>query len=73
MVFAYNLLNWFRRVCLPEPWQRLTLPTIRQRLLLIPAELVRPQGKPVLKLPESFPYQEEFASTLKRIERLRFP
>ncbi len=73
VVFAYNLLNWFRRVCLPEPWQRLTLPTIRQRLLLIPAELVRPQGKPVLKLPESFPYQEEFASTLKRIERLRFP
>jgi hypothetical protein len=73
VVFAYNLLNWFRRICLPEPWQRLTLPTIRQRLLLIPGELVRPQGKPVLKLPQSFPYQEEFLTTLKRIAHLRFP
>lgn len=73
VVFAYNLLNWFRRLCLPEPWQRLTLPTIRQRLLLIPGELVRPQGKPVLKLPHSFPYQEEFLSTLKRITHLRLP
>lgn len=29
VVFTYNLLNWFRRFSLPEPWQRLTLPTIR--------------------------------------------
>ena len=73
VVFAYNLLNWFRRFCLPEPWQRLTLPTIRQRLLLIPGELVRPQGKPVLKLPQSFPYQEEFLATQRRIKHLRLP
>ena len=73
MVFAYNLLNWFRRFCLPAPWQRLTLPTIRQRLLVIPGELVRPQGKPVLKLPESFPYQEEFLATARRIKHLKLP
>jgi hypothetical protein len=73
VVFAYNLLNWFRRFCLPEPWQRLTLPTIRQRLLVIPGELVRPQGKPMLKLPQSFPYQEEFFAIQRRIEHLRFP
>ncbi len=71
VVFAYNVLNWFRRLCLPDPWQRLTLPTIRQRLLLIPGELVRPQGRPVLKLPHSFPYQDEFLNTLKRVHRLR--
>jgi len=73
VVFAYNLLTWFRRLCLPDTWQRLTLPTIRQRLLLIPGELVRPQGKPLLKLPQSFPYQEEFFGTLKRIKLLKFP
>jgi len=72
VVFAYNLLNWFRRFCLPEPWHRLTLPTIRQRLLVIPGELVRPQGRPVLKLPRSFPYQEEFFATQRQIEHLRF-
>lgn len=73
VVFAYNLLNWFRRLCLPEAWQRFTLPTIRQRLLLIPGELVRPQGRPVLKLPQSFPYQDEFLSTMNRVKHLRFP
>ena len=73
VVFAYNLLNWFRRFCLPDPWQRLTLPTIRQRLLVIPGELVRPQGKPVLKLPASFPYQEEFLATSRRITHLKLP
>jgi|MudIll2142460700_1097286.scaffolds.fasta_scaffold57556_1 hypothetical protein len=73
VVFAYNLLNWFRRFCLPEPWQRLTLPTIRQRLLLVPGELVRPQGRPLLKLPHSFPYQDEFLGTLRRIRHLKLP
>jgi len=73
VVFAYNLLNWFRRFCLPEPWQRLTLPTIRQRLLVIPAELVRPQGKPVLKMPQSFPYQQEFFAISDRIKHLKLP
>ncbi len=73
VVFAYNLLTCFCRFCLPEPWQRLTLPTIRQRLLLIPGELGRLQGRPALKLPQSFPYQEEVAATQRRIERLRFP
>lgn len=72
VVFAYNLLNWFRRFCLPESWQRLTLPTVRQRLLLIPGELVRPHGKPLLKLPQSCPYQDEFVTTLKRIQLLEF-
>jgi len=73
VVFAYNLLNWFRRFCLPGPWQRLTLPTIRQRLLIIPGELVRPQGKPVLKLSQSFPYQQEFFATSRRIKHLKLP
>jgi len=73
VVFAYNLLNWFRRFCLPTPWQRLTLPTIRQRLLLVPGELVRPQGRPLLKLPQSFPYQDEFLATLRRIKHLKLP
>jgi Transposase DDE domain group 1 len=73
VVFAYNLLNWFRRFCLPEPWQRLTLPTIRNRLLVIPAELVRPQEKPVLKLPQSFPYQQEFFAISEQIKHLKLP
>jgi hypothetical protein len=71
VVFAYNLLNWFRRLCVPPPLQRWSLRTLRHQLLLIPAELVRPQGNPTLKLPGNFPHQHAFWATLKQLERLR--
>ncbi len=70
VVFAYNLLNWFKRFCVPPEWQRLTLQTLRQRLLLIPAELVRPQGRAVLKMPRSYPHKAAFLKTLRRIAAL---
>ena len=71
VVFAYNLLNWFRRLCVPPELQRWTLGTLRNQLLLIPGELVRPEGVPTLKLPASFPLQRAFWDTLKRIDRFR--
>lgn len=73
VVFAYNLLNWFKRFCVPPEWQRLTLQTLRQRLLLIPAELVRPQGRAVLKMPRSYPHKAAFLKTLRRIAGLQLP
>ena len=71
VVFAYNLPNWFRRQCVPPELQRWTLGTLRNQLLLIPGELVRPQGVPTLKLPASFPLQRAFWDTLKRIDQFR--
>lgn len=73
VVLAYNLLNWFKRFCVPAEWQRLTLPTLRHRLLLIPAELVRPQGRAVLKMPRSYPHKAAFLKTLQRIADLNLP
>jgi hypothetical protein len=70
VVLAYNLLNWFRRLCLPPKLQRWTLGTIRNQLLLIPGELVRPQGVPTLKLPESFPHQDVFREALRKVDKL---
>lgn len=71
--FAYNLLNWFKRLCLPEPFKRASLITIRNKLLAIPGELVWPQGAPLLKLPASFRHQEAFKKTLLQIRRLKLP
>lgn len=48
--------NFIRDLCLPTDWQRLNLQTIRNRLFLVPAQLLRPQGRPVLSLPNSYPY-----------------
>jgi hypothetical protein len=73
VLFAYNLLNWFKRFCLPEPYNRRSLQTIRRDLLAIPGELVRPQGIPTIRLPASYPYRNLFLKTLNRIHRLRLP
>src|SRR5512136_1248391 len=58
VLFAYNLINWFKRLCLPPDWQRFNLQTIRSRLFLVPAQLLRPQGRPTLSLPSSYPYAQ---------------
>ena len=71
VLFAYNLINWFRRLCLPEDWQRFNLQTIRNRLFLVPAQFLRPQGRPMLSLPESYPYAKTFLQILKNIKKMR--
>lgn len=48
-MLAYNLVTWFRRLCLPEDWQSSTLSTIRHHLLLMPGEFVRSHNVPTLR------------------------
>jgi hypothetical protein len=43
-------LNWFKRLAAPPGWQHMTLQRIRQRLLFVPAQLVRPAGTPTLRI-----------------------
>jgi hypothetical protein len=69
VLFAYNLLVWFKELYLPREWKRINIQTLRNRLLWVPALLVRPQGRPTLRLPRSYPYQQQFLQTLHRIER----
>jgi len=69
ILLAYNLTQWFQRLCLPPEWQSLNLQTIRNRLLVIPAQLIRPQGRPVLNLPNSYPYTKTFLQILKNIKK----
>ena len=73
VLFAYNLLNWFKRLCVPAHLQRATLQRLRQRLFLVPSQLVRPGGVPTLRIAPSYPYVADFLETLRRIRRLRSP
>jgi Transposase DDE domain group 1 len=73
VLLAYNLLNWFKRLCAPTHLQRATLQRLRQRLFLVPSQLVRPGGVPTLRLAPSYPYAADFLETLRRIRRLRSP
>ena len=71
LLFSYNLINWFKRLWLPRECHRLTLKTLRARLLLIPGELTRTDNRPTLKLPANFLYKDAFNYALKKIEKFR--
>jgi len=76
VLFACNLVNWFKRCGVPATLQCATIPTLRERLLCVPASLSRPQGKVTLSLPAGYPYREEFqqtSRTIRRLPRFNFP
>ena len=69
-LLAYNLMTWFKRLCLPEDWQPFTLSTLPHRLLMMPAEFVRSHNVPTLKFPNNSPNQHVFEFAMKKIKRL---
>ncbi len=71
VLLAYNLLNWFKRLCAPPSLQRATLQRLRHRLFVVPSQLVRPGGVPTLRVAPSYAYETDFRETLRRIARLR--
>jgi hypothetical protein len=71
LLFAYNLVHWFKRLCLPKDYLYATLDTIRTDFLVLPAKLTNRGGRNVLILPHDYHYQEQFKVALKKIERLR--
>ncbi len=70
-LLAYNLVIWFKRLCLPEDWQSFTLSTLRHRLLMMPGELVRTQHIPTLKFPKNSPNRDVFEFAMKKIKKLK--
>jgi hypothetical protein len=70
LLFSYNLINWFKRLCLPTEFHNMTLKTLRTRLLLIPGELIKPDNRPTLKLPANLLYKHAFEYAIKKIEKL---
>jgi hypothetical protein len=71
LLLAYNLINWFKRICLPPEFQNATLQTLRQQILLMPAQLVRTGNRPQLNLPASGHREVAWLHALRTIERLR--
>jgi len=71
LLLAYNLVNWFKRLCLPPEFQNATLQTVRQRILLMPAQLRRTDNRPRLLLPVSGPREAAWKYALQHIQQLR--
>jgi len=71
LLFAFNLVHWFKRLCLPKEYLHVTLDTIRTDFLVLPAKLTKEGSKNVLVLPHDYHHQKEFTNALKTIDRLR--
>ncbi len=73
VLLSYNLLNWFKRLCAPAHLQRATLQRLRERLFLVPSQLVRPRRVTTLRLASSYAFAADFLEMLNQIRRLRPP
>lgn len=71
LLFAYNIVNWFKRICLPKKFQNATLQTIRTELLVLPARLVKSGSKNVLKLPAEYISKQTLNHIIRKIERMK--
>ena len=72
LLFAYALMNWFKRLCLPLGDQSMTLATLRRELLMLPGELVRTGNIPTLRLPPSEADPEVIQHVFNRISKFKF-
>jgi hypothetical protein len=73
VLFAFNLVHWFKRLCLPAHYAKATIETVRSDFLMLPAKLVNRGRRNVLQLPKDYHYQKEFLSAAKAVEKLRIP
>lgn len=71
LLLAFNIINWFKWLCLPEEYQYVALQTIRERLLSVPARLTRTNNKNRLKFPAGYPYEDMFHIAVKNIQRMK--
>jgi hypothetical protein len=71
LLFAYDVVHWFKRLCLPAEYLHATVETVRSDFLVLPAKLTSRAGRNVLQLPKDYHYQKAFLEAAKRIKKLR--
>lgn len=71
LLLAYNLVHWFKRLCLPQDQLRTTVETLRHQLLGLPGKLVCRSGSNVLVLPRQYPHQAEFLAAEARVRKIK--
>lgn len=71
LLFAYNIVNWFKRTCLPAKFQNATLQTIRTEFLVLPARLIKSGSKNVLKIPARYISKQTLEQIMHKIEKIK--
>lgn len=69
VLFAYNMVHWFKRLYLPSDYHTTTVETIRSHFLVIPAKLSKKGSRNILHLPKDYHYRREFEQVHKMLNR----
>jgi hypothetical protein len=69
-VLAHNLTRWTAALGGTTSDQLIVAKTFRNRLLAIPGRIVRPGGRPRLRLPAHWPWADQFLTTLAQLRTL---
>lgn len=69
ILWAYDLVLAFQKLCLPPEVQHWNISTLRRELWWLPAEWVRCGNRNLLVLPEKYPRQELFAQIQRSATR----
>ena len=73
LLLAYNLVHWFKRLCLPDVYAGTTVETIRQEFLVLPGKLAKHGSRNVLQLPRDYDHREIFLQAARKLAALRLP
>ena len=73
LLLAFDLMNWFKRLCLPAEYLRATLESVRTDFLVLPAKLIRSGHRNVLQLPRDYHHREAFVRAWKKVNALKQP
>jgi len=71
LLFAFDLVHYFKRLCLPPGYRTKTLKTVRRELLVVPGRLVKSKNRYRLKLPDDYHFESAFRHALARISKLQ--
>jgi hypothetical protein len=71
LLFAFDLMHYFRRLCLPPGYRAKTLKTVRRELLVLPGRLVKSKNRYRLKLPKGYHFASAFRHALAKISKIQ--
>jgi hypothetical protein len=68
---AWNLVAWFKRLCLPKQYHQATVKTIRHQVLNVAGKIVHQARQLYLVLSAQYWFQEVWSFALKQLARLQ--
>lgn len=71
LLLGFDIVHYFKRLCLPPNYRYKTLKTIRMELLVLPGRLVKTENRYRLNLPRHYHFEDVFRQALAKIEKLK--